>query len=240
MFARSALPVLLCVLLCDALAGCGSDASGAPRATLFRFPAEDPDGSLFLAAPVFHVDHDGVPADGSLSQISCLNYAGQGFPGCYGDHDGSDFMLSGGFATMDAGSASVVAAADGVVVEVHDGEYDRCHASIAAIPNGGIDCAGNPIRANRVSIRHADGIVSEYLHMMRESVAVEVGQRVRCGERLGLVGSSGRSSAPHVHFEVHDADGALLDPFAGPVTGPESLWVEQDGPFGLPAQTCAG
>ncbi len=51
-----------------------------------------------------------------------------------------------------------------------------------------------------VLIRHAGGDVTAYAHMSR--VSVNAGERVRAGEVVGQVGSTGHSSGPHLHFEV--------------------------------------
>ena len=101
-----------------------------------------------------------------------------------------------------------------------------------------VTCDGNPVVANRVVLRHADGFETLYWHLKEGSVAVRVGQRVVCGEGLGLVGSSGYSTVPHLHFEVSDADGVRVDPFAGPRSQPESLWSVQDAGDGLPGDRC--
>ena len=69
---------------------------------------------------------------------------------------------------------------------------------------------------------------------------VAVGDRVACGEPLAPVGSSGYSTAPHLHFEVVDAGGAVVDPFAGPLSQPESRWVEQNAGDRVPGTTCQG
>jgi hypothetical protein len=67
-----------------------------------------------------------------------------------------------------------------------------------------------------------------------------VGDQVTCGQVLGYVGSSGISATPHLHFEVRDSNNALIDPFAGQHTQPNSYWVQQIGALGLPGEYCAG
>jgi len=57
-------------------------------------------------------------------------------------------------------------------------------------------------RANEVRIRHADGTIGVYAHLAHGGVHVYPGQRVAAGEQIGLVGSTGYSSGPHLHFVV--------------------------------------
>jgi hypothetical protein len=186
----------------------------------FSFPIHQEDRELIRADPVFGFDHD--PREGN--RIQCTDYAGRGFPHCYDGHEGSDFMLEGGFDAMDAGSARVVAALSGEVVSAEDGNYDRCHADLFSAD---VSCDGYPMRSNFVRIRHDNGWVSIYYHLKSGSVRVRRGQRVDCGEELGLVGSSGYSSSPHLHFEVIDRRSGRWDPFAGPESQTFSLWVYQ-------------
>lgn len=70
-------------------------------------------------------------------------------------------MLIDGFGMMDMGSADVVAAADGVVISVHDGEYDRCHTDLVTQD---VSCDGYPMIGNHVKIEHADGMETWYWH----------------------------------------------------------------------------
>ncbi|MDJ0869158.1 MAG: M23 family metallopeptidase [Myxococcota bacterium] len=90
----------------------------------------------------------------------------------------------------------ILAARDGVVALVVD-EYER----------GGRrkSLAG---QANLVALAHDDGTIASYVHLERGAV-VAVGQRVRAGQRIGLSGNTGYTTAPHLHFEVHrnTADG---------------------------------
>lgn len=219
----------------------GCTASPAPHDTADTDVAAD---HVHFAFPVAErekigdligVDHKPGPGEGGdlLGRADCLDYLGRTFPHCYDGHDGSDYKLTGGFATMDAGSATITAAADGVVDEAHDGEYDRCQADVSV--DGGISCDGQPpVAANYVILLHSDGTRSKYWHMKKGSVAVTPGDVVARGDALGLIGSSGVSSFPHLHFEVQLADGSGLDPYAGPESQDESWWCDQQAPDVLP------
>lgn len=207
--------------------------SAAAAPTRFRFPAEDPNGDLFMAVPVVGVDHDNkTDSTGTL----CTNYKGDNLPWCYDGHDGTDYLLIWGFATMDAHDVKVVAGAAGEVTRAVDGNYDRCHETSGFK----VTCDGHEMKANMVTVRHADGIQSSYVHLKKGSVQVKVGQQVACGELLGYVGSSGKSARPHLHFEVKSAAGATIDPYAGKNSQPTSYWTAQQGNNGMPGTLCQG
>ena len=124
----------------------------------------------------------------------------------YSGHDGSDFRLTS-VAAQRRGVA-VLAAAPGTVRALRDGVADHLienTADQAAI--AGRECG------NGVVIDHPGGWQSQYCHMARGSLAVRIGQRVTAGERLGLVGLSGDTRFPHVHFSLRH-DGKVVDPFA--------------------------
>ena len=60
-----------------------------------------------------------------------------------------------------------------------------------------------------VEIKHRNGYTSRYAHLSR--IKVKVGQRVKLGQTVGLVGSTGRSTGPHLHYEIRSS-GKTIDP----------------------------
>jgi murein DD-endopeptidase MepM/ murein hydrolase activator NlpD len=74
---------------------------------------------------------------------------------------------------------------------------------ILAAGNGTIEEAGRKGQyGNYVRIRHANGYQTAYGHMSRFAPGVRDGIKVRQGQVIGYVGSTGLSSGPHLHFEV--------------------------------------
>ncbi|MEU6314468.1 M23 family metallopeptidase [Streptomyces sp. NPDC047014] len=67
---------------------------------------------------------------------------------------------------------------------------------------------------NNVVIKHNDGTYTQYGHM--SSLSVSVGQQVTPGQQIGLSGSTGNSSGPHLHFEARSGSqyGSDMDPIA--------------------------
>jgi murein DD-endopeptidase MepM/ murein hydrolase activator NlpD len=62
---------------------------------------------------------------------------------------------------------------------------------------------------NRVVVNHGFGYETLYAHMVR--IKARVGTKVKRGEVIGYVGSTGKSTGPHLHYEVHK-NGTQLDP----------------------------
>ena len=81
---------------------------------------------------------------------------------------------------------------------------------IVATADGIVTAAGwNGGYGNMVDVDHGGGIVTRYGHA--SALAVTVGQQVRRGEVIAYVGSTGRSTGPHVHYEVR-VDGQPVNP----------------------------
>jgi murein DD-endopeptidase MepM/ murein hydrolase activator NlpD len=226
---------LLLVLAGALTTGCGTEEpqdtspDAGPGGGPFAFPVADPT----MIHQYIGVDHDPEMHGGDFGAAVCTGYDGRSFPWCYDGHEGSDYLLVGDFDAMDAGSVAVIAAADGVVISTHDGEYDRCHNDITEIT-----CDGHPMIANHVIVEHDFGVRTWYWHLKKDSVVVTEGQRVQCGDELGLIGSSGNSSLPHLHFQVEDLDGNAIDPYAGTYSQNTSWWIDQGDPEELPAAGC--
>lgn len=122
--------------------------------------------------------------------------------------------------------------------------------------HGGIDLAGplgTPIYAtadgivnrsewnnggygNLVEINHGQGIQTRYGHMSR--LIARPGQRVRRGELIGLMGSTGRSTGSHLHYEVR-IDGRAVNPVPF-IQGNETLASLQRRAAGLPPVAVGG
>jgi hypothetical protein len=160
-----------------------------------------------------HFDHDAGPG---FRDYACgeLGYDG---------HDGVDLRLPNQ-ARMREGVA-VLAAAPGVVRAIRDEMPD------ISIRETGLDAVKGREAGNGVVIRHEGGWETQYSHLRRGSVRVRPGESVTAGQPLGLVGLSGKTEFPHLHFSVR-FQGRPVDPFVGLDrsrqcgVGSEPLWDE--------------
>lgn len=75
-----------------------------------------------------------------------------------------------------------------------------------------------------VFIQHGNGYETYYCHMIEPSPISSAGQYVRKGEPIGKVGSTGRSSGPHLHYAVK-VNGTRVDPYEGYITIPSNVRV---------------
>jgi len=81
-------------------------------------------------------------------------------------------------------------------------------APIFAAAKGKVSFAGvKSGYGNCIEVDHGNGLVTRYAHM--SGFRAQVGQTVKAGDQIGLIGSTGRSTGPHLHFEVRINDRAV-------------------------------
>lgn len=95
--------------------------------------------------------------------------------------------------------AELLAVADGTVVRVRDGMPEE----ILGQPPANLRTAAD-YQGNSVVLEIRPGVFAHYAHLQPGSVRVQVGDRVTAGQVLGLLGNTGNSSAPHLHFGIQD------------------------------------
>ncbi len=145
----------------------------------------------------------------------------------YDGHHGTDICIFPyPFYKMDNNLVEVIAAATGIIINKVDGHYDR-------------NCIKGDSIANYMVIQHSDGSCALYWHMKKNSLtSKQVGDTIYAGEYLGIVGSSGKSTGPHLHFEVLKTTNlnSLNDLYAGSCNklNDSSWWVAQK-PYQEPA-----
>lgn len=84
---------------------------------------------------------------------------------------------------------------------------------VHAVAVGVVTVSGfDPLSGNKIAIKHRDNSVSWYMHM--SSRGVGVGAHVSAGQIIGRVGSTGRSTGPHLHFGFKNAKGAWINPLS--------------------------
>lgn len=141
----------------------------------------------------------------------------------YNDHRGTDIALPDR-AAMQRGIA-VIVAASGRVVGVRNNVPDAALGDVDAPDISDREC-GNGVRLD-----HGGGWETQYCHLRRGSIVLRVGQQVEAGDTIGLIGLSGRTEFPHLHFQV-ERDRRVVDPFDARIAseacgqpGP-TLWSE--------------
>jgi len=110
-------------------------------------------------------------------------------------HSGIDIAPGG-----DPGIVNVIASKDGIVTKV----INNCESY------GDKSCGGG--YGNYIMISHSDGMYTLYAHLHQGTITVKVNDSVRQGQVIAKVGSSGRSTGTHLHFEVRTDVSTRVDP----------------------------
>ncbi|HEY8224673.1 MAG TPA: M23 family metallopeptidase [Pyrinomonadaceae bacterium] len=112
--------------------------------------------------------------------------------------------------------AEALAVADGVVVATKDGIPEN----IPGATSRAVPITLETVGGNHIILDLGNGHFAFYAHLQPGSLRVKTGDKVRRGQVIGLVGNSGNSTEPHLHFHIADANSPL---------GSEGL------PYALPA-----
>jgi len=101
--------------------------------------------------------------------------------------------------------AEIHSVASGTVTEVRDGIPQNTPGPASPAVPITLETVGG----NHVIVRIADGVYAGYMHMQPGSIRVKVGDKVTRGQVLGLLGNSGNSTEPHLHFQLCSASSTL-------------------------------
>jgi len=127
--------------------------------------------------------------------------------------DPSKFIKSGEFLWPVPTSATISSGYGRRWGRMHEGVDipAKIGASIVAAADGQVVYAGNEMGGygNILVLAHKDGLFTVYAHVKK--IIVDQGTKVFKGQVIALVGNTGRSSGPHLHFEVRK-NGESMDP----------------------------
>ena len=120
--------------------------------------------------------------------------------------EGNRYFAGDGARNEDhfAFGAELLAVADGTVVFVRDGIPEETPYVSPTTLRQPLDYGGN-----EVVLELAPGVFAFYAHLQPESIRVRIGESVKEGEVLGLLGNTGNSDAPHLHFQLADGPDVL-------------------------------
>ena len=143
----------------------------------------------------------------------------------YDGHKGTDFGISD-LAVMTKG-VPVLASEKGTILRVRDGVPDALVDTVEERKAvAGQECG------NGIVIDHGEGWETQYCHLRQGSIVVKPEMKVDRGTVLGMVGSSGLASFPHVHLSLRHHN-TVIDPFGGvsnssgcDIKKKKSLWQE--------------
>ena len=171
----------------------GSVAPGAEQQYLFELNPVPGSRSVGYSLAYTYAKGNPVTAHHDDDYLYLLPFAhgakyrlSQGFHGTFTHYGENEYAVD---FEMDVGTG-VYAARGGLVAEVEE-SYSAGGPGLSYTDS-----------ANFIMIQHDDGSFGNYAHLMRGGAIVEPGDRVVAGQLIGYSGNTGRSSGPHLHFDV--------------------------------------
>lgn len=146
------------------------------------------------------VNYVDIDPTGGISDYTCGTAT-------YDQHKGTDIAIMN-VDVMRQG-VEVLATAGGIVKGTRNNMRD-----IDVNLSGGATSVEGKECGNGVLIDHGKGWTTQYCHLLRESVTVNEGDIVETGQKIGLVGLSGKTEFPHLHLQVKHNE-QVVDPFVG-------------------------
>ena len=154
-------------------------------------------------------------------------------------HTGCDFACSLGNDVYAIADGTVVTATDYGCTGSHYGGTPACSKG-SSCPAAKASSDGKGSYANRICIDHGNGVYSFYAHLSTGTFKVKSGDRVRQGQLIAKTGTSGKSTGPHLHFEIRVGGNSTnyaknprnyltkVNPVPNPVTTTPSIWKNSD------------
>jgi hypothetical protein len=99
--------------------------------------------------------------------------------------------------------SEILAVADGVVSFIRDGVPEN-KPLVSGATNAPVPLVRETHPGNQIAIDIGRGRYAVYAHLVPGSIPVKVGQRVKRGQVIALLGNSGNAAGPHLHFQVCD------------------------------------
>lgn len=149
------------------------------------------------------IDRNGYASGEPISCMitSYFGYRSDPYTGQTSYHSGIDLAPSGG--SYGYGEVNVIAAKSGTVTLALNDPNCESNANNESCNGSGY--------GNYVMIQHGDGIITLYGHLHKNTITVKEGDIVNQGQVIAKMGSSGRSTGMHLHFEVRE-NGTAVDP----------------------------
>ena len=146
-----------------------------------------------------------TPHRGAIITVNGIIYAPERFAIDWEQLDDSNRIFAGDkkkLASWAYYGAPIHSVADGTVVNIWD-------ASDEQVPGPPVPVSTEAIGGNMLVVDIGGGAFAFYAHLQRGSLKARLGDKVKAGQLLGLLGNTGNSTAPHLHFHLMDGPSPL-------------------------------